>query len=186
MKRKKMISFLLALMMVCTLVYIPAGAYDSSDIYDSLNIYPSTDPDEFTSFKGNPTVSLSATSDYPSSGDCGAYFFYVNVGLDTDYVWSTSRTWTLRVMEADGAILGIGSADDPAVDYTGWFHVNSSGLYRLTGFTRVPILDDNNEPVIVEDTSGVELYAKVHVDMLYGDGDSTIEAGFFRYNLWVE
>lgn len=179
MKLKKLTALLLTVAVITAFMCISADARSRSNYYytencvtDEWTAFDETDPD-------NETINLTSAYDEPCAGDAGISTAKTSVGLTTAFVRSTSRTCELLLMEKDGWF----NADDEVTYYYAKFYTTSAGKYRPENFTRNDCYD---EPVAIENESGLEFYIKMWVEEISGDTSYNIPANLIQYYIWVD
>ena len=123
-------------------------------------------------------ITMTSSYDVPSSGDVGGYFYKTSVGMPESFVQSTNRRGNFTLIEKDT----IFSANDIAAYYTGYFSINSSGLYRMNSYSRI----DLTAPIDIDDTNTVELFLQVNIDAINGDSSNNVPSGLFNYQFWIQ
>lgn len=124
-----------------------------------------------------PTVSIVGSNNTIYSDDFGVQWFE-GVGLNTNFVRSTSRYVDMELYEEDE------DGTDILVGHTkGHFTVGSDGVYTVSHFTGG---DGMNTRFIVEYDNIAEVYMKLTVSRISGDKNVNIPAGMMVYGYWID
>lgn len=123
-----------------------------------------------------PTIPIAGSSNTISSGDFGVWWFGGGVGLNTNFVRSTSRTVSIDLYEEDE-----NGTDILTRQQTGHFTVGSDGVYTVSHFTGGNALNTG----IVEYDSIAEAYMILTVSTVPGDTSVNIPAGIMVYGYWI-
>lgn len=124
-----------------------------------------------------PTVSIAGSSPTISSGDFGVWWFDGGVGLNTNFVRSTSRYVDIELYEEDE-----NGTDILTRRQRGYFTVGSDGVYTVSNFTGGDAINTG----IVEYDSIAEVYMKLTVSKISGDKSVSIPAGIMVYGYWID
>ena len=132
----------------------------------------------WSGYSEDEVISLTGTNSTVYGGDVGIYFYSSSVGMPSSFNYSSSRTALIELKEDDDSS---GNTNEPARKYTGYFRVDSSGLYRITSYANT--YTNSNA---IETNRTVELYMRIKVGVLSGDTSKNVPNGLFKYKIWVE
>lgn len=124
-----------------------------------------------------PTVSIAGSKTTISSGDFGVWWFGGGIGLNSNFVRSTSRYVDIELYEEDE-----NGTDILTRRQRGHFTVGSDGVYTVSYFTGGEAINTG----IVEYDSIAEVYMKLTVSKISGDTSVNIPAGIMVYGYWID
>lgn len=122
-----------------------------------------------------PTVCITGSSNIIFNNDIGVWI-EKGVGLNTNFVRSTSRTINIELYEEDE-----NGTDILITRGTGYFTIDSDGVYTITNFSG----GINTGGIVVEDDGIAEVYMKLTVSTVLGDKSVNIPAGLMIYRYWI-
>ncbi len=174
-KRNRIISSFLVIALVFMALSMSVSARNYSSYYNSPSCVAGTE----YSCRNSQTANLTSQYPEPDSGNAGVYFYVSSVGLSNEtYVWDTTREVTVKLYEDDAW-----NSDDYVCKYTGTFVIRTNtGLYQPSNWWRT----DPNDVVTIEDTSNLELYITICIEVRAADTSHNIPQGLLLYRIWAD